>query len=73
MGKNEGDEVKNNQNENWDFKFDGIMHDSSQEALYDECGQPLVKNLLLGQNGTLVLIEVQSWHMDKRDLANPLR
>lgn len=41
----------NNQQENWDFRFDQILHNASQEVVYDECGAPIVKGLLDGYNG----------------------
>lgn len=44
----------NNQQENWDFKFDNILHNSSQETVYEECAVPIVKSLLDGYNGTIL-------------------
>ena len=44
----------NNQNENWDFKFDRILHNASQESVYEESAVPIVKSLLDGYNGTLM-------------------
>ena len=44
----------NNQQENWDFTFDDILHNSSQESVYDECAAPIVKSLLDGYNGTIL-------------------
>ncbi len=43
----------NNQQEDWDFRFDNILHNASQEMVYEECGQPIVKGLLDGYNGDL--------------------
>lgn len=44
----------NNQQENWDFKFDNILHNASQENVYDDCGSPIIKGLLEGYNGTIL-------------------
>ncbi|KAL2914024.1 hypothetical protein HK105_206469 [Polyrhizophydium stewartii] len=44
----------NNQQENWDFKFDNILHNASQEVVYDECGSSIVRSLLDGYNGTVM-------------------
>ncbi|KAI9349548.1 P-loop containing nucleoside triphosphate hydrolase protein [Obelidium mucronatum] len=44
----------NNQQENWDFKFDNILHNASQEKLYDECGLPIVKSVMEGYHGTIM-------------------
>jgi kinesin family protein 6/9 len=51
IAKNEDGGYINNQQENWDFRFDNILHNSSQEVVYEECGQPIVKGLLDGYNG----------------------
>jgi kinesin family protein 6/9 len=44
----------NNQQENWDFKFDKILHNASQETVYEDSAVPIVKTLLDGYNGTLM-------------------
>ncbi|KAG4107703.1 kinesin-domain-containing protein [Neocallimastix lanati (nom. inval.)] len=44
----------NNQQEDWDFKFDQILHNASQECIYDECGVPILKSLIDGYNGTIL-------------------
>ncbi|KAJ3060871.1 Kinesin-like protein kif9 [Podochytrium sp. JEL0797] len=44
----------NNQQENWDFKFDGILHNVSQEKVYDECGHGIVKAMMDGYHGTIM-------------------
>ncbi|KAI9361218.1 P-loop containing nucleoside triphosphate hydrolase protein [Zopfochytrium polystomum] len=44
----------NNQQENWDFRFDNLLHNVSQEKLYDECGVPIVKSVLEGYHGTIM-------------------
>ena len=43
----------NNQQERWDFKFDGIMHNSSQDAVFDVCALPIISGLFEGYNGAL--------------------
>ncbi|KAJ3120648.1 Kinesin-like protein kif9 [Nowakowskiella sp. JEL0407] len=44
----------NNQLENWDFSFDHVFHNASQETIYEECAAPILKNLLQGYNGTIL-------------------
>ncbi|KAJ1555029.1 Kinesin-like protein kif9, partial [Cladochytrium tenue] len=44
----------NNQQENWDFRFDNLLHNASQEKVYDECGAHVVKSLLEGYHGTIL-------------------
>lgn len=44
----------NNQQENWDFRFDNIMHNASQESIYEECGEEIVRGVLGGYNGTIL-------------------
>ncbi|KAI9203521.1 P-loop containing nucleoside triphosphate hydrolase protein [Polychytrium aggregatum] len=51
--RNEGGYI-NNQQENWDFKFDNILHNASQETVYEDCGTSIVKGLLEGYNGTIL-------------------
>ncbi|ORY30713.1 kinesin-domain-containing protein [Rhizoclosmatium globosum] len=41
----------NNQQENWDFRFDNILHNASQEKVYDECGLPIIKSVMDGYHG----------------------
>jgi kinesin family protein 6/9 len=52
--KNEEWGYINNQQENWDFSFDKVLHNVSQESVYDECGAPIVKGVLEGYNGTIL-------------------
>ncbi|KAI8908305.1 kinesin motor domain-containing protein, partial [Gorgonomyces haynaldii] len=52
--KNEEWGYINNQQENWDFKFDNILHNASQEVVYEECAIPIVKSLLDGYNATIL-------------------
>ncbi|KAJ3227570.1 Kinesin-like protein kif9 [Clydaea vesicula] len=44
----------NNQQEDWDFKFDSILHNASQENVFEECAAPIVKGLFDGYNGTIL-------------------
>ncbi|KAI8807050.1 P-loop containing nucleoside triphosphate hydrolase protein [Cladochytrium replicatum] len=44
----------NNQQEDWHFRFDRVLHNASQEAVYDECAGPIVRGLLDGYNGTIL-------------------
>ncbi|XP_033101480.1 kinesin-like protein KIF9 [Anneissia japonica] len=46
--------VVNNQVMDWSFKLDGILHNASQEQVYDTVGNEMVTNLLNGYNGTLL-------------------
>ncbi|KAJ3033037.1 Kinesin-like protein kif9, partial [Rhizophlyctis rosea] len=50
--KNEEGGYINNQQEDWDFRFDSILHNASQETVYEECASPIIKSLLEGYNGT---------------------
>ncbi|KAJ3411524.1 Kinesin-like protein kif9 [Chytridiales sp. JEL 0842] len=44
----------NNQQENWDFRFDSILHNSSQEKVYDDCGSQITKSFMEGYHGTIM-------------------
>ncbi|KAI8822057.1 P-loop containing nucleoside triphosphate hydrolase protein [Fimicolochytrium jonesii] len=44
----------NNQQEDWDFRFDSVLHNASQEAVYDECASSILKGLMEGYNGTIM-------------------
>ena len=46
--------IINNQQEDWKFKFDEILHNSSQEAVYDSMARQLVQSVVLGYNGTVL-------------------
>ncbi|KAJ3110306.1 Kinesin-like protein kif9 [Phlyctochytrium bullatum] len=41
----------NNQQENWDFRFDNILHNCSQEKVYEDCARGIVKSVVEGYNG----------------------
>ena len=44
----------NNQKEQWTFKFDKIMHNSSQEDVFDYCALETVQQVANGYNGTVM-------------------
>ncbi|KAJ3144872.1 Kinesin-like protein kif9 [Irineochytrium annulatum] len=44
----------NNQQEDWDFRFDNILHNSSQEKVYEECSRNIVRSTVDGYNGTVM-------------------
>ena len=46
--------IINNQQEDWKFKFDEILHNSSQEAVYDSMARQLVQSVVQGYNGTVL-------------------
>ncbi|XP_070571216.1 kinesin-like protein KIF9 [Ptychodera flava] len=46
--------VVNNQLLDWSFKMDGILHNASQDEVYNDVAASMVTNLLDGYNGTLM-------------------
>jgi kinesin family protein 6/9 len=44
----------NNKQEDWSFKFDQILHNSSQETTYDVVAADIVQSVLEGYNGTIL-------------------
>lgn len=44
----------NNQITDWSFKVDGILHNVSQDAVYDDVVRDVTKNCLDGYNGTIL-------------------
>jgi kinesin family member 6/9 len=44
----------NNQQEDWKFTLDAIMHNASQEAVFSDCGVDVVNSVLDGYNGTVM-------------------
>ena len=44
----------NNAQESWKFKFDKIMHNASQEDVFDFCAKDIVKSVACGYNGTVM-------------------
>ena len=54
----------------WQFKFDKVLHNASQEAIYDQCAKPVVEQALEGCNGmkTTSHFERQQWN-NKNDVV----
>ncbi|NXL71973.1 KIF9 protein, partial [Leptocoma aspasia] len=46
--------VVNNSQTDWSFKLDGLLHNSSQEMVYDTVAKSLVSKALEGYNGTIM-------------------
>lgn len=44
----------NNQINDWSFKVDGILHNVSQDAVYDKVVKEISMNVLDGYNGTVM-------------------
>jgi kinesin family protein 6/9 len=44
----------NNQRESFAFKFDTVLHNASQESVFDECGRDIISNFIEGYNGTVL-------------------
>lgn len=44
----------NNQQESWKFKFDKILHNSSQEEVFQVACRDIVQDVVKGFNGTLM-------------------
>lgn len=44
----------NNQTENWKFKFDKLLHNASQENVYQYCTQEAVSSVVDGYNSTIM-------------------
>jgi hypothetical protein len=51
--KSESGGAVNNQNDTWSFKFGTILHNSSQEVVFDHCKE-CIKSILDGFNGTIM-------------------
>ncbi|GBG60933.1 hypothetical protein CBR_g16055 [Chara braunii] len=51
--KKESSGVVNNNRERLSFKFDGIIQNTSQEAVFTECAEDVVSRVLNGYNGTI--------------------
>jgi len=45
----------NNQQESWRFKFDKLLHNSSQEDVFDATSRDIVKSVVDGFNGTVMV------------------
>ncbi|NWX40016.1 KIF9 protein, partial [Steatornis caripensis] len=46
--------VVNNRQTNWSFRLDGVLHNTSQELLYETVAKKLVSDALIGYNGTIM-------------------
>ncbi|XP_049633293.1 kinesin-like protein KIF9 [Suncus etruscus] len=46
--------VVNNQQTDWSFKLDGVLHDASQEVVYETVAKDVVSQALNGYNGTIM-------------------
>lgn len=44
----------NNQRESYSFKFDTVLHNASQESVFEECGRDIISNFIEGYNGTIL-------------------
>ena len=44
----------NNSPADWSFRADRIIHNASQETVYDESGRDIVHSVLEGYNGTIM-------------------
>ena len=52
--KDDSQGLINNQQENWKFKFDEFLHNSSQEEVYDSSGREIIHSVIEGYNGTVM-------------------
>jgi kinesin family protein 6/9 len=52
--KNEAGGFINNQQESWKFKFDKILHNSSQEDVFAQTSKDIVQSVVSGFNGTIM-------------------
>ncbi|XP_054990866.1 kinesin-like protein KIF9 isoform X2 [Sorex araneus] len=46
--------VVNNQQTDWSFKLDGVLHDASQDVVYETVAKDVVSQALNGYNGTIM-------------------
>uniref|UniRef100_A0A8C3HPD3 Kinesin-like protein n=1 Tax=Chrysemys picta bellii TaxID=8478 RepID=A0A8C3HPD3_CHRPI len=46
--------VVNNKQTDWSFKLDGVLHNASQDSVYDAVARDLVSQALDGYNGTIM-------------------
>ena len=44
----------NNQQDNWKFKFDTILHNATQDDVYDVSAASIVQSVVSGYNGTVM-------------------
>jgi kinesin family protein 6/9 len=50
----EAGEAVSNQRESWDFEFDKVLHNASQQEVFDESGAEVVESVCDGVNGTIM-------------------
>jgi kinesin family protein 6/9 len=43
----------NNQKESWNFKFNKILHNVSQEEVFEYCAREIIQKSIEGYNGTI--------------------
>lgn len=46
----------NNQQEDWKFTFNKVLHNAPQETVFEQCAQDIIDNVLEGYNGTTSLL-----------------
>ncbi|XP_021569184.1 kinesin-like protein KIF9 isoform X3 [Carlito syrichta] len=46
--------VVNNQQTDWSFKLDGVLHDASQDLVYETVAKDVISQALNGYNGTIM-------------------
>ncbi|XP_074757157.1 kinesin-like protein KIF9 isoform X3 [Athene noctua] len=46
--------VVNNRQTDWSFRLDGVLHNTSQELVYETVAEKLVSEALIGYNGTIM-------------------
>jgi kinesin family member 6/9 len=44
----------NNQLDNWKFKFNTILHNATQDDVYDQTASQIVNSAVAGYNGTVM-------------------
>lgn len=54
MAKDSTQGLINNQKESWTFKFDELLHNASQEDVFDYCAKAAVHKVVDGFNGTIM-------------------
>lgn len=41
----------NNQQEDWKFSFNKVLHNAPQETVFEQCAMDIIQNVLEGYNG----------------------
>jgi kinesin family member 6/9 len=54
LKRKEGQGSVNNQRENYAFQFNKVLHNASQDTVFDECARDIVSSVLEGYNGTIM-------------------